>query len=39
MITLEIRIRIEKSTEKGNTHKITHISLDNCFRVPNLISK
>ena len=38
MKTLQIN---EKNHEKsgGNTHKFTHISLDKCPRVPNLISK
>ena len=38
MKTLEIN---EKNRRKsgGNTHKITHISLDNCPRVSNGISK
>ena len=38
MITFEINEK-NRVKSRGNTHKITHISLDNCPRVPNLISK
>ena len=38
MITLEINLKNHEKS-RGNTHKITHISLDDCPRVPNIISK
>ena len=38
MKTIEINEK-NRGKSKGSTHKITHISLDNCPRVPNLILK